>query len=356
MKNRKNRAGRTVVVKKRSCFLKVVCLGMICICISGGCSGSRGQEEAQENLQQRTEETASVSEHERAEISAEKDNGAVPESDREIRLEDTGSEQTEPEITEPEVKGADWSEYFEGLNGAAVVYDLLHGRYVIYNQELARTRRSPCSTFKIVSSLIALENGVIDPDHAVRAWSGETFWNEAWNQDMDFPEAFRESCVWYFREVVNEIGQERMQAELEKLKYGNCDSSDWEGRQNTNNNNPALTGFWIESSLTISPKEQTEVMERIFGADSVYSADTQNRLKQVMLVTEQSGADVLIYGKTGMGKAEGIVVDAWFTGFAQSGKRQIYFCVYLGRNDGQNVSSVRAREIAVRLVSDYFGA
>ena len=32
---------------------------------------------------------------------------------------------------------------------------------------------------------------------------------------------------------------------------------------NTNNNNRTLTGFWIESSLTISPKEQVEVMERL---------------------------------------------------------------------------------------------
>ena len=96
-------------------------------------------------------------------------------------------------------------------------------------------------------------------------WSGETFWKDTWNQDLDFQTAFRESCVWYFREVADEIGKDLMQAELDRLMYGNCDISDWEGRLNTNNNNRALTGFWIESSLTISPKEQTEVMERILG-------------------------------------------------------------------------------------------
>ena len=52
-----------------------------------------------------------------------------------------------------------------------------------------------------------------------------------------------------------------MQVELDRLQYGNSDISDWEGRLNTNNNNRSLTGFWIESSLLISPKEQTEVME-----------------------------------------------------------------------------------------------
>lgn len=63
-------------------------------------------------------------------------------------------------------------------------------------------------------------------------------------------------------------------------------------------------------------------------------------LKQVMLVPGQSETDIPIYGKTGMGKAEGIVVDAWFTGFAESAEGNRYFCVYLGRTDGMEVSSL----------------
>ncbi len=183
------------------------------------------------------------------------------------------------------------------------------------------------------------------------------FWNEDWNKDIDFKEAFHSSCVWYFREVVDDIGKDTMQKELDKLRYGNCDISDWNGSRNTNNNNRALTGFWIESSLLISPKEQTEVMERIFGDNAAYSAETQNELKQVMLVSNQDKANSVIYGKTGMGKAEGVVVDAWFTGFAESAEnaeRIVYFCVYLGRTDDKEVSSSLAREIAVRLVEDYF--
>ena len=255
-------------------------------------------------------------------------------------------------IQEPELLEADWSAYFEGLNGAAVLYDADASRYLIYNKELANTRRSPCSTFKIISSMIAMENGILKPEDSTRAWSGEIFWNESWNQDIAFAEAFRASCVWYFREVADEIGKDLMQAELDRLMYGNCDISDWEGRLNTNNNNRALTGFWIESSLTISPKEQTEVMERIFGERSIYQEQTRNELKKVMLV-EQSQTDAFIYGKTGMGMEEGVVVDAWFSGFADKAGRQIYFCVYLGRTDGADVSSTAAKEIAVRLVGDY---
>lgn len=245
----------------------------------------------------------------------------------------------------------DWSEYFEGINGAAVLYNPAENEYKIYNQALADTRRSPCSTFKIISSLTALEHGVIAPDNSVHLWSGDTFWNLEWNKDIDFQEAFRASCVWYFREVIDEIGKERMQAELNRLQYGNCDISDWEGRLNTNNNNRALTGFWIESSLKISPKEQVEVMERIFSSNSEYQEETLNQLKEVMKVLEQQETDTPVYGKTGMGKANGVVVDAWFTGFADTANGNVYFCVYLGETDGKNVSSARAREIALEIIA-----
>ncbi|MDE7312897.1 MAG: class D beta-lactamase [Eubacterium sp.] len=251
----------------------------------------------------------------------------------------------------PEMLEEDWSAYFDGLSGAAVLYDASAMQYRIYHKKLALTRRPPCSTFKIISALIALEYGILDPAHSTRTWSGEEFWNAAWNQDLTFDKAFRESCVWYFRQVADEIGQELMQKELDRLMYGNCDISDWEGRLNTNNQNRALTGFWLESSLAVSPKEQAEAMERIFGANSVYKEKTRQELKKVMQV-EQAYTDATIYGKTGTGMAGGIVVDAWFTGFAEKAGRQVFFCIYLGQTDGKEVTSAAAKEIAVRLVGD----
>ena len=251
----------------------------------------------------------------------------------------------------PILQEMDEAEFFGAWNGAAVLYDPAANRYEIYNPDLAQTRRSPCSTFKILSSLIGLETGGIDPQDSTRAWSGETFWNADWNRDIGFPDAFRTSCVWYFREVIDEIGKETMQAELDRLSYGNCDLSDWEGRQNTNNKNPALTGFWIESSLRISPVEQVQVLERIFGEDSAHSEEAREALRQVMRLPDQEAGELAVYGKTGLGKARGVVVDAWFTGFADADGRRVYFCVYLGETPEQDASSARAKEIALRILS-----
>lgn len=251
----------------------------------------------------------------------------------------------------PILQEMDGAEFFGAWNGAAVLYDPAANRYEIYNPDLAQTRRSPCSTFKILSSLIGLETGGIDPQDSTRAWIGETFWNADWNRDIGFPDAFRTSCVWYFREVIDEIGKETMQAELDRLSYGNCDLSDWEGRQNTNNKNPALTGFWIESSLRISPVEQVQVLERIFGEDSAHSEEAREALRQVMRLPDPEAGELAVYGKTGMGKAQGVVVDAWFTGFADADGRRVYFCVYLGETPEQDVSSARAKEIALQILS-----
>ena len=269
-----------------------------------------------------------------------------------IPQEEDAEEEPEEEA-EPQTMDEDWSSYFGGLTGAAVIYDRAENRYAVYNGELAGTRRSPCSTFKIISSLIGLEQGIILPDDSVRTWSGEMFWNEDWNRDIGFEDAFRTSCVWYFREVIDEIGRETMQKELEKLAYGNCDISDWKGEQNTNNSNRALTGFWIKSSLKISPKEETEVMERIFGENSTYSEETIEILKEVMRLPEEYGTDIPVYGKTGMGKTDGITVDAWFTGFAETSEEPVYFCVYLGQSEERDATSAAARDIAVQIISDY---
>ena len=202
-------------------------------------------------------------------------------------------------ISEPQTAETDWSGYFNGVNGTAVIYDASAMQYTLYNRDLASARRSPCSTFKIISSVIALENNILEPAASTRPWSGERFWNEDWNRDIEFSEAFRTSCVWYYRQLVDDIGKDLMQKELDRLQYGNCYISDWEGRSNTNNQNRALTGFWLESSLTISPQEQVAVMERIFGDHSEYSAETQKELKQVMLVTQQDRTEISVYGKRG---------------------------------------------------------
>ena len=60
----------------------------------------------------------------------------------------------------------EWASFFDGVNGAAVIFDRAEHTFGVYNENLADTRRPPCSTFKIISSLAGLESGVIDPENS----------------------------------------------------------------------------------------------------------------------------------------------------------------------------------------------
>ena len=315
--NRRIGIWREVIMKKTKAVSAIGCAFILVSLILTGCGKEKDNVKSSQSVE--TQEVEDISQMEEAVTQTEE------------------TEETTEEAVAPITEEADWSNYFEEINGAAVIYDPAENCCQMYNQELSLTRRSPCSTFKIISSLIAIKNGIIVPEYSVRIWSGEVYWMEDWNQDIDFSDAFHASCVWYFREVIDEIGMDVMQEELNRLQYGNCDISDWEGKANTNNSNPALTGFWIESSLLISPKEQVEVMERIFGDNTNYSEELRNQLKQVMRLSEPDESDILIYGKTGMGKSCGVVVDAWYTGFADSPKKRIYFCIYLGETENKDV-------------------
>lgn len=326
-----------VMVHKNYLYKVLVILIVSCF-ILNGCS------------KKNTESTSS--EVSAAEISvAEIPAAEIPVTEAKSEDEDIKIQEP-PETKEPDIVEIHLQEYFQGIDGSAVIYFPSKNSFWVYNQKMAAERRSPCSTFKIISSLAALENKLITPDDSTRKWSKEVFWNSDWNKDIGFLEAFQTSCVWYYREIVNEIGKEKIQQELTRLNYGNCDISDWEGRLNTNNHNPALTGFWIESSLKISPLEQTKVLEKIFGPESDYSRETRDNLKEAMAVQDIQDPDLSIYGKTGMGKDKGVVVDAWFVGFADAENTRCYFAVYLGETADQNVSSTKAKEIAINVISD----
>jgi beta-lactamase class D len=55
----------------------------------------------------------------------------------------------------------DLSEFFGGRGGCFVLYDSRADSYIRYNPNGCTERFTPCSTFKIANSLIALQSGVV---------------------------------------------------------------------------------------------------------------------------------------------------------------------------------------------------
>ena len=177
-----------------------------------------------------------------------------------------------------------WQEYFNDVNGTAVFYYPEADTYVVYQRELSEKRSLPCSTFKIFSTYVGLDTGVIQMNDSVRTWNGTTYWYEPWNRDIGLPDAFRQSCVWYYRQVIDDIGQPVMQAHIDEMNYGNRDISDWQGDLNEGEPLAELKGFWLESSLKISPKEQIQVLRRIM--EHPEKGELANTLKLLLLTRD----------------------------------------------------------------------
>lgn len=97
-------------MKKKNNYFKLMYWVFVCIFILTGCSNNHGVEE-KISIEDRKEE-----------LEEEKMEEPEIESSS-VSIEADTEDSTEGIVMEPEIVDADWSEYFNGLNGAAVVYD-----------------------------------------------------------------------------------------------------------------------------------------------------------------------------------------------------------------------------------------
>lgn len=214
---------------------------------------------------------------------------------------------------------------FRRYQGCFVLRDLGTGKTLVrYRPERCAKRFAPCSTFKIVNSLVALETGVApSPEHKLR-WDGKKRPVEAWNRDLTLREAFRESAVWYFQEIATGVGQERMSRFLSAMPYGNADTSG------------GITKFWLSTSLAVSADEQVAMLTRLQRKRlAPFSEKTQAAVLDVMRQPTPPGAKpkTVLRGKTGtegtwgpngMGSADSL---AWFVGTVERDGRAWAFAV-----------------------------
>lgn len=239
----------------------------------------------------------------------------------------------------------DFSDDFDGIKGCAVFYKADENQVFYYNKTWCNERRSPYSTFKIVSTLMGLKNGVLQSEETKLGYDGTKYSMDMWNADLTMKEAFQYSCVWYYKKVIDLVGKDEAQKELKALDYGNCDISQWNG--SGKNEIQKLNGFWLDSSLEITPFEETQVIAKIFEGESEYTKAQIDILKDIMFSSEENG--ISIYGKTGTGFEN----EAWFAGFCEKNDKRTYFAVYLNDPEQkESIAGVNAKDILTKIVSD----
>jgi bla regulator protein BlaR1 len=234
------------------------------------------------------------------------------------------------------------SSFFGDYTGSAVFLDST-GNYTFYNASESERRISPRSTFKIISTLAAFEYGIVTPEESIIEWDGTTWTIDSWNKDLSIIEAFQNSCVWYYKELIERIGKDNMANFLETLHYGNEDITQWDG--SGLNRNPKIDGFWLESSLLISPREQVDVIRSIFEGKTAINPSSIDSLKQIMR-KDNTAADIKIYGKTGTGKG------GCYVGFFEADGNNTYFAVYIDEREGAD--GQKAQIITHEIIQNYF--
>lgn len=230
----------------------------------------------------------------------------------------------------------DWGQAFTGFKGTFVLYDRNNDQYSIYNDHQADVRLSPCSTFKIYHALIGLECGVLAKEDANTRlqWNGTQYAILSWNRDHTMSSAISNSVVWYFQEVAAQIGNERMQAYLDKLQYGNEDISG------------GINRFWLGSTLKISAKEQVELLKKLYSDQLPLQKENMAIVKKDIILSDSN--QIIFSGKTGSAYLDGKCVLGWFVGCVERDGNQYLFATNIEADDG--AYSVKAREITIQIL------
>ena len=204
----------------------------------------------------------------------------------------------------------DFERNFQELNveGSILIYDLNNNQTHQYNAARNATAFTPASTFKILSSLIALETSAIPNEISVLTWDGVERSIPAWNRDLNMREAFKISAVWFYQVLVRRVGYEQMQQWLTQIGYGN----------QAIGSEADVDKFWLGGELQITPQEQIQFLQRFYSNDLPFSQRTIAIVKDIMIVEQTP--DYTIRAKTGLASRVG-----WYVGYLERNENVYFF-------------------------------
>jgi len=219
----------------------------------------------------------------------------------------------------------------EHVTGAMALFDTRDGKLLCSDPAKCEVGYVPASTFKIANTIIALETGVVSDAESPLPWDGQEYQNPDWNRDHTLRSAVQVSCLPCFQGIARKVGEARMRDWLNRLGYGNRDSS---GR---------VDFFWLGGALRISPFQQLDFLRRLDGGALPIQEHTLDVVRDVL--TLDVGPEHVLRGKTGLaGPPETAAEVGWFVGFVELGERRVFFATVLdGHSPDVDLKPVRRR-------------
>lgn len=224
-----------------------------------------------------------------------------------------------------------------------VALDLATGRKLVLEGSDIYERHAPWSTFKIPNTLIALDaETCLEPDQNLAwdetRWPAADFWPDAWREAHDLESAFRNSVVWYYRQLAQCVGDQRYRQTLADWRYGNAALETGDD------------AFWLGRELQISPWEQVRFLQQLQLGEVDISDTHLERLHTISL--DQADPAARLHGKTGAGALDGEGWEGWYVGYIQRDNRPgVVFALYARAQDYRDIRSFR-RDFAIALLSD----
>jgi len=204
------------------------------------------------------------------------------------------------------------------VEGTLVLESVETGERFVHDQARSARPFIAASTFKILNTLIAVEEGVIAGPDAPIPWDGTRHDIEAWNRDQTLRSAFQVSCVWCYRGLARRVGADAYRDWLGKVGYGAL-REPFE-----------VAGFWLDGSLTLSAADQVDFLKQVVRRDLPFSPETYNTLAAVMLTDEAPGAR--LYAKTGWSTRSTPSL-GWYVGYLERADATWVFALNIDTRD-----------------------
>jgi beta-lactamase class D len=190
-----------------------------------------------------------------------------------------------------------------GITGTIVISSLNGETEFRFNSERAAVEFSSASTFKIINTLIALDQGIVTNAQSAIKWDGIQREYESWNSDQTLESAFKVSCVWCYQEFARQIGKARYKEVLSNAGYGDL-------AEQFN-----LTSFWLDDGFKVSAEQQIKFLKAFYKEELAFSAGAFSTLKSIMVDEERD--DFVLRAKTGWAARVSPQI-GWYIGYVES--------------------------------------
>lgn len=199
-----------------------------------------------------------------------------------------------------------------GVEGTILIESTKTGQRFVHNNARSKQAFTAASTFKVLNTLIALEEGVIAGADSAIQWNGTLYDIADWNHDQTLATAFKISCVWCYQELARMVGAAKYPTYIRDSHYG-------ELREPFD-----VTQFWLDGSLTISAEQQVVFLKQLATGHLPFRASSYATMKSIMLSEETP--HYRLYAKTGWATRNEPAI-GWYVGYVEVADDQWLFAL-----------------------------